>query len=100
MDEQNQNEMNENHTEEETPMGGDESVNVNVENDHEGKSGMLGTVAIIVLVALLGYGIYAYFNRDNGTAVDEEGQVEDIELELDGGVGAEGEIPSADVPAE
>lgn len=100
MDEQNQNEMNENRHEEETPMGGDGSVNVNVENDREGKSGMLGTVAIIVLVALLGYGIYAYLNRDTGMVVDDEEQTEDLELELDGEAGAEGEIPGADVPVE
>lgn len=100
MDEQNQNEMNENHSEGETPMGGDGSMNVNVENDREGKSGMLGTVAIIVLVALLGYGIYAYLNRDSGVVVDDEEVTEDLELELDGELGTEGEIPSADVPAE
>jgi|AntRauTorckE6833_2_1112554.scaffolds.fasta_scaffold46360_2 hypothetical protein len=97
MDEQNQNEMNNNRPEEETPMGGEGSVNVSVENEGEGKSGMLGTIAIIVLVALLGYGVYAYMNRDSGVAVDEE-QTED--LELDGEAGVEGEIPSADVPAE
>ena len=90
--------MNENRPEEETQMGGDGSVNVNVENDREGKSGMLGTVAIILLVALLGYGIYAYLNRENAVVVDEEEQTGG--LELDGEAGVEGEIPSADVPAE
>lgn len=98
MDEQNQNEMNENHPEGEAPMGGDGSMNVNVENDGEGKSGMLGTVAIIVLVALLGYGIYAYLNRDGGVVVDDEEVTEDLELDVD--LGAEGEIPGTDAPAE
>jgi len=89
MDEQNQNEMkNEEVPHEEAPVGETSSTEVHVENNEEGKSNMLGTLAIVILVALLGYGIYAYFNRDDGMVVEEE------ETTLEGEVDLEADAPA------
>jgi outer membrane lipoprotein SlyB len=85
MDEQNQNEMNNDGVPHEgAPVGGDGSTHVHMENNGEGKSSMLATVAIVILVALLGYGVYAYLNREAGVTVEEETLLDgEIELEAD-----------------
>jgi len=80
MDEQNQNGMNDGGMENNAPMGGDNSTNVHVEGEGGGRN-PIATIAIILLVALLGYGVYAYLSRDNGSV--EEPTDEDMEMEME-----------------
>jgi len=88
MDEQNHNEINE---------GADSVDTHNHEHVDEGqkKSGMLGTVAIIILVLLLGYGVYAYLNKSQApvdTPTTDQGTTE-----VEGENGAEDPAANVDV---
>lgn len=91
MDEQNQGEMeNQNPTE-----NNEANTQVNVEAP-ERRSNTVATVAIILLVALLAYGVYAYLNRADEEVLPEGDLVEEVENngDLQGGLDVEVEIPA------
>lgn len=91
MDEQNQGEMeNQNPTE-----NNEANTQVNVEAP-EGRSNTVATVAIILLVALLAYGVYAYLNRADEEVLPEGDLIEEVE---DNG-GLQGDLDvNVEVPA-